>query len=438
MLFRMTMIALAFLAGLPPSGADGQERPVAVPAGPGNPERMTNADTLSLAEAVAMAREANPSLQAARLRADAATARVSQAGVWPDPQLAFGLMNRPTRDLGSVADPMSKTAFQLTQTFRWPGKLGFGEQRAEHLATAERLDAEEAERGLLARVTAVYYGLAYLDRSLSVMRETRDLLRDFQRVSSAMYSVGDALQQDVLQAQISVAQMTEDITVAEQERLAMAARLNALLGRAATMEVGALDLPPPGAEPSAVEELMRLATGNRPALAAARQRVMAAESGYRAARRALYPDITLMLEYGQRPEYPDLASLMVGISLPLWAGSQQLPLRDELQAEMAAQASRELDLYNETYARLAELRAEAVRARNLAALYATSILPQARAAVESALSAYRVGRVDYISLWNNEMTVNRYQVELVRLTAEYHRVVAEIEAIVGVELEGVS
>jgi cobalt-zinc-cadmium efflux system outer membrane protein len=437
MLFAMTMIALATLVGLP-GGAVGDVRPFAAAAAPGNREGPTNADTLRLADAAAMARAANPSLQEARLRADAATARVSQAGAWPDPQVAVGLMNRRVSDLGNVADPMSKNAFQLTQTFRWPGKLGFGEERVEHLATAERLDAEEAERRLLARMAAVYYGLAYLDRSLSVMRETRDLLRDFQQVTSAMYSVGDALQQDVLQAQVSVAQMTEDITVAEQERLAMAARLNALLGRAATAEVGAVELPRPGAEPSAVDELMQLASENRPALAAARQRVMAAESGYRAARRALYPDITLMFEYGQRPDYPDLASLMVGISLPLWAGSRQLPLRDEWQAERAAQASRELDLYNETYARLAELRAEAVRARNLAELYTSSILPQARAAVESALSAYRVGRVEYISLLNNEMTVNRYQVELVRLTAEYHRVVAEIEAIVGVELEGVS
>ena len=433
----IAVLAMASLVGFS-SGTSGAGRPIAAAVEPGDRERLMMADTLRLADAVALARAANPSLQEARLRADAAAARVSQAGAWPDPQLAFGLMNRRVSDLGNSADPMSKNAIQLTQTFRWPGKLGFGEERVEHLAAAERLDAEEAERRLVARVAAVYYELAYLDRSLAVMQETRDLLRDFQRITSAMYSVGDALQQDVLQAQVSVAQMSEDITVAEQDRLAMAARLNALLGRAATAEVGALALSAPGAEPSAVDELMQLASENRPALAAARQRVLAAESAYRAARRAVYPDITLMLEYGQRPDYPDLASLMVGISLPLWAGSRQLPLRDEWQAEQAARASRELELYNETFARLAELRAEAVRARNLAALYSTSILPQARAAVESALSAYRVGRVDYISLLNNEMTVNRYQVELVRLTAEYHRVVAEIEAIVGVELEGVS
>ncbi len=143
-----------------------------------------------------------------------------------------------------------------------------------------------------------------------------------------------------------------------------------------------------------------------------------------------------MLEYGQRPEYPDLASLMIGVNIPLWAGSKQLPLRDEMQAMQAMQEARELDLLNETFAQLAELRAQAERARSLWDLYAAEVLPQARAAVESSLSAYRVGRVDYMTLVANEMTVNRYQIESVRLTAEFHRAVAQVEALIGADLEG--
>jgi hypothetical protein len=42
-----------------------------------------------------------------------------------------------------------------------------------------------------------------------------------------------------------------------------------------------------------------------------------------------------------------------------------------------------------------------------------------------------------MTLLGNEMTVNRYQIERVRLTAEYHRAVAQVEAIIGNQLEGV-
>ncbi|UCC48207.1 MAG: TolC family protein [Gemmatimonadota bacterium] len=167
-----------------------------------------------------------------------------------------------------------------------------------------------------------------------------------------------------------------------------------------------------------------------------RAQVQAAEAGYRAARRALYPDLTVSVGYGQRPQFDDFTTLTFGISIPVFAGSRQMPLRREMQAVQRMEEARELDLYNETFAQLAELRAQAERARSLSNLYVTSVLPQARAAVESALSAYRVGRVDYATLVMNEMTVNRYQIESVRLTAEYHRAVAQVEALVGATLGG--
>ncbi len=393
-------------------------------------------DTLHLVDAVAIAHDANPMLQAVRLRADAAAERAPQAGAMPDPLLAFGLRNRPVDNFGT-AQPMTMNVVQLTQRFPWPGKLGFAEERAEHLASAESLEADEVERQLVARVKSVYYRLAHMDRSLDIMRETRELLRNFFEVSSTLYAVGAGLQQDVLQAQIAIAQMTEDITVVEQDRVARAARLNALLGRYATVPVPGLELPEPGGELPPVDSLIGLAAELRPALAAARERVLAAEAGYRAARRQLYPDIAITLGYGQRPQFVDFVTVMVGISIPLFAGSRQLPLRREMEAMQSMEQAREQDLYNETFAQLTALRAEAERARNLSGLYANAVLPQARAAVESALSAYRVGRVDYMTLVTNQMTVNRYEIESVRLAADYHKALARLEALVGTDL-GVS
>ncbi|MFQ5890770.1 MAG: TolC family protein [Gemmatimonadota bacterium] len=395
------------------------------------------ADTLTLEDAVALAREANPLLQAVRLRADAAIERIPQAGALPDPQLSFGFLNRPVVDLGRTDQSMTMNSVQLTQRFPWPGKLGFAEERARYLAQAAELEAEESGVSLVAGVKSVYYGLAYVDRALGILEDTRQLLREFLDVSSTMYSVGTGLQQDVLQAQVSVAQMTEEITVMEQDRLAMAARLNALLGRQATAPVGALELPVPAGDLPPVDSLMALAARRRPALRAARARAQAAEAGYKAARRALYPDLTVTLGYGQRPQFDDFLTLMLGVSIPVWAGSRQLPLRRQMSATLSMEEAREIDLYNETYARITELRAEAERARNLTQLYATSVLPQARAAVESALSAYRVGRVDFMTLVQNEMTVNRYEIDRVRLAADYQRALAQVEALVGADPGGV-
>ncbi|MEE9579355.1 MAG: TolC family protein [Gemmatimonadota bacterium] len=394
------------------------------------------AEPLSIDDAVSLAREANPALRAARLRADVAAERVPQAGALPNPMLGFALMNRQIQDFGSTAEPMLQNRIELSQRLPWPGKLGFSEDRWKLLASAGALDAEETEHVLVARVKAVYYRLAFMDRALLIMENTRGLLREFLDVSSTLYAVGEGLQQDVLQAQVAVASMTEDITVVEQDRLATAARLNALLGRAATVGIDELGLPPPGEELPSVEALMVLADAQRPGLQAARERARAAEAGYRAARRAIYPDFTVGMAYSHRPQFNDWLSFMVGISLPLWAGKSHLPLRRQMAAEQAEEEARAIDLYNETFARIAERRAEAERARKLVALYSTSVLPQARAAVESALSAYRVGKVDFMTLVQNELTVNRFEIESVRLAAEYQRAVGELQALVASDLEG--
>ncbi len=407
---------------------------LALTAAPGALLAQGEQDTLTVATAVAMAREINPALRASILSADAAAERVSRAGALPDPMLMLGLMNWSITDF-SPSEPMSMNAIQLSQRFPWPGKLGFSEERFEHLATAERLDVAEAELQLVARVKRVYFQVASIDRSIAIMEETRGLLRDFLDIASAMYAVGTAVQQDVLQAQVAVAQMTEDITVMRENRRAMAARLNALLGRAATIPVQAVELPLMLEQLQPTDSLVQLAVNHRPALAAAHRRTQAANAGYRAARRALYPDLTLTLGYGHRPDFKDLFTVAVGFSIPLWAGSNQLPLRREMEVLESSASARATEIYNETYARLAELSAEATRAGNLSTLYTTSVLPQARAAVESALSAYRVGGVDYATLVQNQMTVNQYEIKLVQLAADYHRAVAEIDALVGGNLE---
>lgn len=386
-------------------------------------------DTLRLNTAVGIALENNPGLLAMRLRADAASERISPAGTLPDPLLSFGMRNWPL-DLGTDVQ-MSMHSISLTQRFPWPGKLRFAQERTERLSSASTFDADEVERDLIARLKGIYYRIGFTDRALNTMDDTRQLLRDFHQVSTALYGVGEGLQQDVLQAQIAVASMTESITILQQDRMATVARFNSLMGRPATTEVLAVEFPDATPTTPPADSLIEIASGVRPALRAAHERVLAAEAGYDAALKNVFPDLTVTLGYGNRPQFSNLATVMVGISLPIWTGSRQRPIQREMLALRNAEEARSLDIYNETYARLVELSAETVRARNLTDLYRSSILPQARAAVESALSAYRVGEVDYMTLVQNEMTVNRYEIEMFRLLAEYHSAVAQIEALAG-------
>lgn len=392
-------------------------------------------DTLRLSEALSTAQANNPMLQAARFSATAAAARIGPAGALPDPQLQFGLMNRMVSELGSTADPMTMNQLQLMQMLPWPGKLSWARRGAEHSAAAANADAAEQTRMLLAQVRMAYFDVAYADRAIDVMRNTQALLRQFQDVSTTMYTVGSAIQQDVLRAQIEVARMTEDIARMGQERLAGAARLNALLGRDAQSPVEALELPEPTDTLPPVDRLVAIALAARPALRAGAERVAAAEASLSATRRELYPDLQLGVAYQARPAFPNMMSLMVGVSLPVFAGSKQLALRREATAMRDMSQAELLNLRNETTARIIENRARAERDRNLATLYRSSIVPQASAAVQAALASYRVGRVSFMQLIDNQMTVNGYETETYRLLADYQQAVGELQALVGQPLE---
>ena len=88
----------------------------------------------------------------------------------------------------------------------------------------------------------------------------------------------------------------------------------------------------------------------------------------------------------------------------------------------------------ETRGKIGEAYANLIRARNLARLYRTTVLPQAQATVASALSAYRVGGVDFMTLLDDQMTVNTYRQELYILDADQGKAWAELEMLTGREL----
>jgi len=122
---------------------------------------------------------------------------------------------------------------------------------------------------------------------------------------------------------------------------------------------------------------------------------------------------------------------MLGVNVPLFARSRQLPMRREMAAMRDMAAAELVGLRNETAARIIELRARAAQDHNLGRLYRGSIVPQARVAVQAALSGYRVGSVSFMQLVDNQMTVNRYEIETYRLLADYHQALGEIEALIG-------
>jgi outer membrane protein TolC len=401
-----------------------------------SPGAQAPPDSLTLQSVYAQLEAGTPRIAAALASARAAEARIDPARRPPDPELQLGLMNRRLPGLG-LDDVLGMNQIQLMQMIPIGGKLGLAAQveRARTAAAGARSDdVRWTER---ARAAMAFYELYEIDQSIAVAHETQRLLRDLVTTTSTMYAVGEARQPDVLRAQVELARMTEEIVRMEAMRAGAAARLNTVLDRPAEAAVPSPVLPAFPAELPPRDSLERLALAHRPMLQAGGEDVHAAEAAERLATREIWPDLTLGIQYGWRPMddgTDHMVSLMLGFRLPIWAGSRQLAMRREARA-MRDMASAELAaMAATTRGRVGELDAEMHRDRALLQLYRTTVLPQAGATVASALTAYRVGGVDFMTLLESRMGENRYRQEIARLEAELGRAIAELEMLIATDL----
>ena len=402
-------------------------------AGPSQAALPPVQDSVLLGTVLDAVERANPRLDAARAGARAARARVPGVTRPPDPQLQLGWMTYELPSLRPM-DAIGMTQLQLMQMVPVAGKL-----RLAGVAEAARADATATRVGevsfdLRARAGMVFYDIYSVDGALGVARDTRRLLQDISEIAGKMYQVGDGRQTDVLRANVELARMQEEIIRMEAMRATMVARLNALRLAPADAAVGSPRLPLFPREVPPVDSLARLADQGRPMIRAGVQDVDAADASARLAQREIWPDLQVGVQYGQQPG-PEgaqrMASLMVGASLPIFAKHRQYQMREETGAMRAMAAADLAAMRAETRGAVGEAYASLGRARRLGELYRTSVLPQAQATVTSSLAAYRVGTVNFMTLLDAQMTLNRYRQELFTLDADEGKAWAELEMLTG-------
>jgi len=392
---------------------------------------------LTVEQAYELARARSPMLRAAGAIADAAATREASAGLPPDPMLQVGIMNFSVPGFDTDMPTSMVPSVQAMQMLPWFGKLDLSERIAEQTTGMARASSDETWWEVRSRTAMAFYMIYEADRQLAVMRETLGLLNDFEQVAKAMYSAGEGRQSDVLRAGVEVARMDAEIRRMEAMRTSAVARLNGILDRPSGTPVPALALSPLPLEVASADTLRAWAEATRPMLERGRTGVAQARTRFDLARKVIWPDPVVGFQYGQRGSNMGterMGSAMIGFSIPIFARSRQLRMRDEAAA-MEAMAQADLaDMRARVDARIGELLAELERTRTLVELYRTEVLPQARANVESSFSSYRVGAVDFMTLVDAQMTVNAYDQELYGLLAEYGRSVAELEMTIGREL----
>ena len=380
-------------------------------------QEATPVDSLSLATVYAMVDRASPRVRVAEAAERAAIARIAPASRPPDPSLQLGLMNYLLPDLG--ADPvLGMRQVQVMQMVPLPGKLAAMTAAARGRATAAGARADEVRLEARAAAAMAFLERWGAERQAALAEETRRLLEDAAGVATAMYKVGDGRQADVLRAQVEVARM-EEMAVRMRAMSATAlARLAAVVDTPSVVVAAAPRVPLPPDSLPAPEALAAQAVLARPMLRAGTAEVEAAEAQARLADRERWPDPQVGVQYATRGTpmgVERMGSLMVGATIPLWARARQHRMREEAGAMRTMAEADVAAMRAETRGRVAEAHTAIASSRRLVALYRSAVLPQAEAAAQSALAAYRAGAVDFMTVVENRMTVNTYRQQLVAL-----------------------
>lgn len=394
----------------------------------------------NLDQLVQSALENNPELKSSSARWQMYKNRIRQAGALEDPMLMLKLQNGVVTDpIDFKRDGMTQKVIGISQQFPFAGKRQLKEEIAAAEAEGYRWSVEERKIELARMVKEVYYQIYFTDRSLGILDKNIKVMDDFITLAQTKYSVGQGAQQDIYKALLERSKMLDMKISLEQQRRSLEVNLNSLLNRPQTTKVGEVadfKLPPFDYTP---EQLLDLAEENRPQLKTVRAQIEKGKAGRMLAQKESYPDFNVSFEYMQREKAmgsdgSDMYSLGVTFNLPIQKARRQAMVA-ESSSEVSMGDAELAAARNTISSGINDLLAQMERRRKLVDLYTTGILPQAEQSLESAVIAYRVNKVDFLTLLDNRVTLFNYEREYYDSMADYQMKLAQLEALVGRELK---
>lgn len=389
---------------------------------------------VTLRELIAEAERVHPSLRAAEQTIQSKLARVPQARSLPDPMVSAGWMGNITPFQVQKGDPSSFRFLEAKEEIPYPGKLKLRGQIASQEAEAERWTLEALRRRLRAEVAAAYFELWSTDKAIEISEQNKSLLEKLARIAEEKYRVGQGLQQDVLRAQVEVSRILQRLTVLRQQRQTLVARLNTLQLRPPDAPLGSLAPVEKTDLFYSLDELLDRAVAANPEIRRQEELIEQNQYAVNLAQRDYYPDFEIRYLYQQRPVMPDMHGITFGISIPVFYKSKQREAVNEASASLAAARHQREVIRTELLYAVKQYYLAARASEELLALYRKGIVPQSTLALESALAAYQVGRLDFLSLITNFVTVLDYEIEYYSELAKYQTAIARLEEITAIEL----
>lgn len=381
----------------------------------------------------------NPELKSFEKKIEASEQKPSQARSLDDPRLRLAIANLPVDSFEFDQEAMTQKQIQVMQKIPYPGKLDLKGNIAEKDLAISKTEFDEKKNSLIRQIKVTYNNLLYLDIAHKITSDTRGLLEEFIKTAETRYAAGEGEQQEIVKAQMELSRIIKSIISLEQKKETATAYINSLLNRPVHDNfhvAGEIDQTP---LLFTFDELQKIAEETRPSLNGLRQKIEQARLTVKLAEKEYYPDMDFGISYGQRDdssidERPDFFSASVTVNIPLWHRTKERRKVNEKRAEQRRAEEQYISMINSINYRLKDLLNQIEMNRQEIELFETGFLPQSTLSFESALSGYRVNRVDFLALINNQINLYNYKIGYYRAIADWENRLAELEETVGKRL----
>lgn len=392
----------------------------------------------SLTQAIKLAVNNNPAVQAAKRNWEAAQEEIPVSGAWANPTLSYTQFAAPVE----TRNGPQQQQIGLQQMIPLWGTTGLKRQATVHRAQKAHQNYLAARQETIAQVKSVWAALYKTDQSMREIRKYRRLIVTVQEIARTRYATGKGNQAEVLKSQLELSQLDERLLRFSELRQQKAHSLNRILNRPISGAIGTIDTLILPEHNKSKAELMQLLANHRQDLLELRELMAVKESMVSIAQRRNLPSVGLGVNYirigetalpGAPEPGSDALALMVRVDLPLWFGANKSRVQSA-KSGVSETRFRYADRRNTAESEVRTLDFQLRQSRETLALYRESLLPQAKQAFDAALAGYKTGELGFLDLLDSERTLLKLRLNYLEEQRTYFSRFASLEQALGTQL----
>ena len=389
--------------------------------------RLIKKDSISLDDMLQAVVLCNPEIAAAQNDNEAATGRLIQAGLYPNPTIEFEAEDIPAGDVDFSRNQNTVSIIQ---------PIIFGKRRSTAISAAVaeqealRFALQNTIYQVLGDVRLAYMDLAYYKMALTLNGELLAQANKILAIAQARFNERAAPESELIAAQLKSTKFELNRRKLKLDILSTAKHLQSFLP----------DVPVPQEKISSelqfelpslnLDRLLADARERHPLILASQEKVEAAKYRLALAKAERIPDVSFRGAYG-RDTLERENIIEVGISIPLPLFNRNQGRIAEMQHKVSRSQHDAKSQSTRLETEITALQAAYMAARDYVAVYQTKIVPAAEKASEQVLVGYRAGRTGFPDLLNAQEGLAGEKLNLLDAVRDMNRSYALLYKITG-------